>query len=81
MDGTTLDLIIIPIVAVASLAAGLLMVMWAGEHPGKAEPRRSAGTAEPSSAASPVAVPAAGPVAVPRQAAAPAAAADRAMAR
>jgi hypothetical protein len=52
MDGTTLDLIIIPIVVMISLAAWLFMVMWADGHPVKTEPRPSAETAEPAGATS-----------------------------
>ena len=64
MDGTTLDLIIIPIIVMISLAAWLFMVMWVNGHPVKAEPRPSAETAEPVGATR--------PVAMPRQAASPA---------
>lgn len=57
MDGSAADFIVIPIVAVISLAAWLVMVYWADSHPLKS-PRRP--------------TPTAGQVSVPRQATAPA---------
>jgi len=57
MDGSTVDFIAIPIVAVISLAAWLITVYWADSHPLKS-PRTATATAKP--------------VSVPRQATAPA---------
>jgi hypothetical protein len=38
MDGTVADCILIPIVAMLSLAAGLIMVYWADSHPRWSKP-------------------------------------------
>lgn len=65
VDGTPLDCIVIPIVAIISLAAWLLAVMLADAHPAKTEPRPPA--TPPQSAV----------VEVPGQAAPPAVEADR----
>jgi hypothetical protein len=50
MDGTTVDYVVIPIVAVICLATWLAMVYWADAHPRKS-PRTVAMTAEPDAAA------------------------------
>ena len=46
MDGTTVDYVVIPIVAVICLATWLATVYWADAHPRKS-PRTAAMTAEP----------------------------------
>lgn len=51
MDGTTVDYVVIPIVAVICLATWLATVYWADAHPPKS-PRTAAMTAEPDAAAS-----------------------------
>jgi hypothetical protein len=50
MDGSGLSLIVIPIVAVLSLAAWLIMVFYADSHPqwGRAPGRESSGHAAPA---------------------------------
>jgi hypothetical protein len=50
MDGSGLSLIVIPIVAVISLAAWLIMVFYADSHPqwGRAPGRGSSGHAAPA---------------------------------
>ena len=74
MDGTTVDYVVIPIVAVICLATWLATVYWADAHPRKS-PRTAAMTAEPDAAEGRAAARAtAGQVQqvdVPRQAAAP----------
>ena len=50
MDGTTVDDVIIPIVAVICLATWLATVYWADAHPRKS-PGTAAMTAEPDAAA------------------------------
>ena len=52
MDGTTVDYVIIPIVAVVCLATWLATVYWADAHPRKHLPT-AATTAEPDAAAGP----------------------------
>ena len=73
MDGSTIDVIIIPIVAIISLAAWLAPIYWADSHPRKS-PRTTTVTAgpdvvpgQPGTATAP-----AGQGTVPRQATAPA---------
>jgi len=73
MDGTSADFIVIPIVAVISLAAWLVPIYWADSHPRKS-PRTTTVTAgpdvvpgQPGTATAP-----AGQGTVPRQATAPA---------
>ena len=76
MDGSSVDFIVIPIVAVISLAAWLVMVYWADSHPPKSQ-RTAMVTGEQDAAAGQAdttgtAQSAAGPGTVPRQPAAPA---------
>ena len=73
MDGTSADFIVIPIVAVISLAAWLVPIYWADRHPRKS-PRTMTVTAEPDAVpGQPGAAHApAGHGTVPRQATAPA---------
>ena len=75
MDGSSVDFIVIPIVAVISLAAWLVMVYWADSHPRKSQ-RTAMVTGEQDAAAgqadtADTAQSAAGPGTVPRQSAAP----------
>lgn len=50
MDGTAVDFLVIPIVALISLAAWLVMIYVADSHPVKDRAPASAKTAEPGAA-------------------------------
>jgi hypothetical protein len=73
MDGSSVDFIVIPIVAVISLAVWLVMVYWADRDPLKSQ-RTAIVTSKQDSVAdtADTAHRAAGPGTVPRQPAAPA---------
>jgi len=76
MDGASVDFIVIPIVAIISLATWLAAIYWADSHP-RTSPRtttaRPASFAEPGTAHAPIQQGLASQRNVPHQATAPAA--------